>query len=68
MLSTLEAIVEARKSCRSTFRFIYVSGIGVPRDLSKKPKFMSDYVLVRVSIDFIEQLYDIAILTVGRVR
>jgi hypothetical protein len=43
-----KAIAEARGSRSSPFRFMYMSGEGIPRDLSKKPKYMADYLLMRV--------------------
>jgi hypothetical protein len=46
-LSGLKAIVEARGSRGSPFRFLYVSGDGTPRD-GKKPSYMGDYLLMRV--------------------
>lgn len=32
------------------FRFMYVSGIGAERDQSKKPRWMAQYALMRVSV------------------
>jgi hypothetical protein len=44
----LKAIAEARGSRSSAIRFMYMSGEAAPRDLSKKPAIMGDYVLMRV--------------------
>ena len=47
-LAGLQAIGEARGTRSSVFRFMYMSGDGVPRDQSKKPAVMGDYMLMRV--------------------
>jgi hypothetical protein len=44
----LKAIAEARGSRSSVFRFMYMSGESAPRDSSKKPAVMGDYLLMRV--------------------
>lgn len=48
-LAGLQAIAEARRSRNSSFRFLYMSGLTVPRDMSKKPMVHGDYLLLRVS-------------------
>lgn len=47
-LAGLEAITDARGTRSSVFRFMYMSGDGAPRDQSKKPAYMGDYLLMRV--------------------
>lgn len=48
-LAGLDAMAEARGSRTSPFRFLYMSGAGINRDSSKKPFYMGDYMLMRVS-------------------
>jgi len=44
----LKAMAEARGSRTKPFRFMYMSGDGAPRDMSKKPVVLRDYLLMRV--------------------
>jgi len=44
----LKAMAEARGSRSKTFRIMYMSGEGTPRDMSKKPVLLRDYLLMRV--------------------
>lgn len=46
-LAGLKVMYEAGPS--RPFRFLYLSAEGTPRDLTKKPSFMGDYQLMRVS-------------------
>jgi len=43
----LKAMVEARRSTSTTFRFMYMSGIAAERDQTKTPSFMPPYSLMR---------------------
>ena len=45
-LAGFRAIYESNPA--SPFRFLYVSGDGVPSDLSKKPLLMGNYMIMRV--------------------
>lgn len=42
-------MADARGSRTSTFRFMYMSGPGISRDSTKKPLYMGDYMVMRVS-------------------
>jgi hypothetical protein len=46
-MAGLKAIYEAGPS--KPFRFAYFSGEGTPRDMTKKPMFLGQYLLMRVS-------------------
>jgi hypothetical protein len=47
-LAGLKAMYEAGPA--KPFRFLYLSGEGTPRDLTKKPPFMAQYQLMRVGL------------------
>lgn len=47
-MAGLEAMYEAGLS--KPFRFVYLSGEGTPRDQTKKPLILGQYLLMRVSI------------------
>jgi hypothetical protein len=46
----MNTIADARRATGNTtpFRFIYVSGRGISRDMTKKPWILGDYQLMRV--------------------
>ena len=46
-MAGLKAMYEAGPS--KPFRFVYLSGEGTPRDMTKKPFFLGQYLLMRVS-------------------
>lgn len=48
----IKAMVQARQDARAkdSFRFMYMSGAATERDQTKKPSFMPEYSLMRVSV------------------
>lgn len=54
-LAGFKAIYEAGPA--RPFRFVYFSGEGITPDLARKPRFMGDYMLMRVSRRFALELY-----------
>jgi hypothetical protein len=47
----LKTMAQVRENTTTPFRFIYMSGSAAERDQTKKPRLMSQYLLMRVSTD-----------------
>ena len=67
-LTGLHAIFESCGNTSTSFRFLYISGLATERDQTKKPSFLPEYCLMRVSEATIRE-YDMMLsLDLGRDR
>jgi hypothetical protein len=61
-------MVEARGNAETPFRFIYMSGAAAERDQSKKPSFMPQYSLMRVSLNDLPRLLSLGVHNISGVQ